>query len=134
MMMVLSGMSTLEQMKDNLSYMKDFHHLDEKELAAVKKVQEIFSNMNLIRCTACRYCVEGCPKQISIPDIFAAMNAKQIHQDWNADYYYEDVYTKNNGKASDCIGCGKCEKSCPQHLPIRALLQNVAAEFEKSAD
>lgn len=131
MMMVLSGMSNLEQMKDNLSYMKDFHPLNEEELAAVKKVQEIFSNMNLIRCTACRYCVEGCPKQIAIPDIFAAMNAKQIHQDWNADYYYNEIYTSPGHRASDCIKCGKCEKICPQHLPVRKLLEDVAAEFEK---
>ena len=131
MMTVLSGMSNLEQMKDNLSYMKDFHPLNEEELVAVKKVQEIFSNMNLIRCTACRYCVEGCPKQISIPDIFATMNVKQIHQDWNADYYYNEIHTSSGHRASDCIKCGKCEKICPQHLPIRKLLEDVAAEFEK---
>ena len=87
--------------------------------------------MNLIPCTACRYCTAGCPKHISIPDLFACLNSKNIHHDWNADYYYGQVYTKNNGKASDCIKCGKCEKACPQHLPIRKLLQDVAKEFEK---
>ena len=91
MMMVLSGMSNMEQMKDNLSYMRDFKPLNETELAAVNKVQEIFHKMNMIPCTACRYCVEGCPKQISIPDLFAIMNIKQLHHDWNADYYYEEV-------------------------------------------
>ena len=82
-------------------------------------------------CTACRYCTAGCPQHISIPDLFAVMNAKQIHRDWNADYYYSEVYTKNGGRASDCIRCGKCEKVCPQHLHIRDLLADVAAEFEK---
>ena len=133
MMMVLSGMSSLEQMKDNLSYMKDFRHLDDKELAAIAKVQQIFRSMNLIPCTACRYCVEGCPKKISIPDVFATMNTKQIYHDWNADYYYNNVHTSPGHRASDCIKCGKCEKACPQHLPIRKLLEDVADEFEKQA-
>ena len=131
MMMVLSGMSDLEQMKDNLSYMRDFKPLNETELAAVKKVQEIFHKMNMIPCTACRYCVEGCPKQISIPDLFAIMNIKQLHHDWNADYYYEEVHTAPGRRASDCLKCGKCEKICPQHLPIRELLEEVAKEFDK---
>ena len=131
MMMVLSGMSDLEQMKDNLSYMRDFKPLNETELAAVNKVQEIFHKMNMIPCTACRYCVEGCPKQISIPDLFAIMNIKQLHRDWNADYYYEEVHTAPGRRASDCLKCGKCEKICPQHLPIRKLLEEIAKEFDK---
>lgn len=131
MMMVLSGMSTIEQMRDNISYMKNFQPLNEQELAAVGKVQEIFRGMNLIPCTACRYCTDGCPQQIRIPDLFAVMNAKQIYHDWNADYYYSEVHTSEGHKASDCIKCGKCEKACPQHLPIRDLLVKVAEQFEK---
>ena len=132
MMMVLSGMSSLEQMQDNLSFMKDFHPLNEEEQAAIEKVQEIFHNKNLIPCTACRYCVEGCPMKIAIPDVFATMNTKQIYHDWNADYYYNNVHTSPGHRASDCIKCGKCEKACPQHLPIRKLLEDVAKEFEKN--
>ena len=132
--MVLSGMSNLEQMEDNLSYMADFKPLNETERAAVSKVCAILRAQHMIPCTACRYCTDGCPMHISLPDLFACLNAKQIYHDWNADYYYEDVYTKQNGKASDCIACGKCERICPQHLPIRQLLRDVAAEFEHRAD
>ena len=132
--MVLSGMSNIGQMEDNLSYMKDFKPLDETEQAAIKKVCEIFRSMHLIPCTACRYCTDGCPKHISIPDLFSCMNAKHFYHDWNANYYYGEVYTKNHGKASDCIKCGKCERACPQHLPIRELLVSVAKEFENGND
>ena len=131
MMMVLSGMSNMEQMQDNISFMKDFKPLNEEEMEAVKKVQQIFKEKDLIPCTACRYCTEGCPKHIAIPDLFAVMNAKMLHHDWNADYYYNQVHTSEGRKASDCIKCGKCEKACPQHLPIRELLVSVAKEFEK---
>lgn len=130
MMMVLSGMSSMEQMNDNLSYMKDFQPLNDAELTAVKKVQEIFRSKNLIPCTACRYCIDGCPKHISIPDLFAIMNTKQIYHDWNADYYYNVVHTAPGRKASDCLKCRKCEKVCPQHLQTRKLLEDVVKEFE----
>ena len=129
--MVLSGMSNLEQMNDNLSYMKDFKPLDEKEMAAVKAVADVFHSKHMIPCTACRYCVDGCPKRISIPDLFACLNAKTVFHDWNADYYYNQVHTVHNGKAGACIRCGKCEKVCLQHLKIRELLKEVPKEFEK---
>lgn len=119
----------LEQMEDNISYMKDFRPLSETEKKAIDRVREIFQSKNLIQCTACRYCTAGCPKQISIPDLFACMNAKKIFHDWNTDYYYNNVHTVNNGKASDCIKCGKCEKACPQHLPIRQQLQRNYCVF-----
>lgn len=130
-LMVLSGMSSMEQMEDNIRFMKDFQPLNEQEMEAVAQVRKIFREMNLIPCTACRYCTPGCPKHISIPDLFACMNAKKQYQNRNADYYYHNVHTSQKGKASDCIKCGKCEKECPQHLPIRDLLEAVAAEFEK---
>ena len=129
-MMVLSGMSNLAQMQDNISYMKNFMPLNETELAAVERVQEIFKSMNLIPCTACHYCTEGCPQHIAIPDLFATMNSKKLYKDWNADYYY-GIHTGPGRRASDCLKCGKCEKACPQNLPIRQLLEDVAKGFEK---
>lgn len=129
-MMVLSGMSNMEQMEDNISYMKDFQPLNSKEIQAIHTVCDLFKSKNLIPCTACRYCVDGCPKRISIPDLFACLNAKKAFNNWNTDYYYHNVYTVHNGKASDCIQCGKCEQACPQHLEIRDLLKDVKEEFE----
>ena len=134
MAMVLSGMSNMEQMQDNLSAMKDFQPLNEIEMAAVQKVCGIFKSLNLIPCTSCRYCVEEseCPKGIRIPDLFAAMNAHEAFHNWNTAFYYSSVITGDgHGKASECIKCGKCEKVCPQHLPIRELLKDVAKTFEE---
>ena len=133
MAMVLSGMSDMAQMQDNLSAMRDFVPLNDKEKEAVRKVCEIFHSLNLIPCTSCRYCVEEsqCSKGIRIPDMFSSMNAHEAFHNWNTAYYYNNVITgEGHGKASECIRCGKCEKVCPQHLPIRKLLKKVAATFE----
>lgn len=129
--MVLSGMSDFAQMEDNLGYMEHFRPLDDREMAAVEQVCGLMRSKNLVPCTSCRYCTAGCPMEISIPDLFACYNAETAFHDWNADYYYNNIHTARNGKASACIHCGKCEEICPQHLPIRKLLEQVAAEFEK---
>ena len=129
-LVVLSGMSSIGQMEDNISFMKDFKPLDGREQAAVAEVKKLFLGMKLIPCTACRYCVAGCPKKIPIPDLLADMNARRAYHDWNAEAAY-DAHTGQGGKASACIKCGKCEKSCPQKLGIRGLLEAVAKEFEK---
>ena len=128
-MMVLSGMSDLSQMEDNLSYMKEPQPLTEEERSDLARVRDILRRQNLIQCTGCRYCTPGCPKHILIPDLFSCLNDQKKYQSWGSGYYY-GVHTKNHGKASDCIGCGKCEAICPQHLPIRTLLKETARVFE----
>lgn len=130
-MMVLSGMGDLEMVEDNTGYMKAFQPLSAQERAAVDKVTQIFRSQNLIPCTACRYCMEACPKGIHIPDLFALLNAKKCFGNWNTDYYYNNIHTAEGTKAKDCLKCGKCEKICPQHLEIRNLLEDVSAEFDK---
>lgn len=130
-MMVLSGMGNMEMVEDNTSYMKDFQPLSAEERAAVDKVTEILRAQNLIPCTACRYCMEECPKGIHIPDLFALLNAKKSFGNWNTDYYYNNIHTTEGTKAKDCLKCGKCERICPQHLEIRKLLEDVSAEFDK---
>ena len=131
--MVLSGMGNMDMMRDNLSYMTDFKPLDEKENEAIGKVCAIFAAKNLVPCTKCRYCVDGCPKKIAIPNLFACLNEKKLWDNWNSGFYYT-IHTKNAGKASDCIGCGACEAICPQKLPIRELLKDVADEFENKPE
>ena len=131
-MMVLSGMSNMEQLQDNVSFMRNFKPLTNEEFKAVYKVAAIFKSKKLISCTSCRYCIDQCPKKISIPDLFACMNAKKIFNDWNSSYYYNEVHAKNRSRASDCIKCGKCEAICPQHLKIRDLLNDVRKEFENN--
>ena len=134
MEVVLSGMSSLEQMKDNVSFMKEFVPFTEEEFEAVEKVAEVFHSHHMIPCTGCHYCVEEnhCPKNIRIPDMFSTYNTKKTFGDWNADYYYNNVLVSDtHAKASACLKCGMCERVCPQHLSIRELLKDVAAEFEK---
>lgn len=130
---VLSGMSSMDQMKDNISSMKNFKPLDKKESAAVAAVQNILKGQDTIPCTGCRYCVNDndCPADILIPDIFSAMNSQNTFGGWNPSFYYENTLTRDNGKASDCLECGLCEEVCPQHLEIRNLLKKAAELFEK---
>ena len=129
--MVLSGMGNMDMIRDNVGFMKEFKPLDDREREAVDQVCAILRSQGLIPCTACRYCTERCPKGIDIPALFACMNRKKVFNNWNSVYYYQNVLTGEGTRASDCLKCGACEEICPQHLKIRDLLGEVAAEFEK---
>ena len=127
---VLSGMSTVEKMEDNLSYMRDFKPLDAKEMAVIGKAQEELAKIEQIPCTACRYCTEGCPMNIPIPDIFAARNLQTL---WGQEERARREYaneTKEKGKASDCIACGQCETACPQQIKVIERLRECAENLE----
>lgn len=128
--MVLSGMSNFEQMEDNTSFMKEFKPLSEEENKIVFNVADFITNSIAIGCTACQYCVEGCPKKIPIPNYFSLYNnQKQFGFKPLHNHYYMNLAEKH-GKASDCIGCKKCEAHCPQHIEIVDRLKDVVAVFE----
>ena len=128
---VLSGMSSVAQMEDNLSYMKDFKPLNEDEQSIIREAQRILGHSSTIPCTACHYCTDGCPKQIPIPDIFAAANLQLGNgQMAQAKEAYAAVAGEGH-RASDCVGCRQCEGACPQHLPITQYLAQCARMLEK---
>ncbi len=132
-MMVLSGMSNVAQLEDNMSFMADFEPLTTDEVAMVHRAADMINGTIAIACTGCSYCTTECPQNIAIPQYFSLYNAEKresVQKDWTTQELYYESLTQNFGKASDCIDCGSCERMCPQHLPIRDLLKDVATHFE----
>ena len=121
---VLSGMSNLEQMDDNLSYMRNFKPLSDAEQQVIAAAQAELTKDDSIKCTACHYCVDGCPMNIAIPEIFAVHNNEQRKASWDHGKQAYAIATHDKGRASECLECGQCEGACPQHLPIIELLKS----------
>ncbi|MBQ8872546.1 MAG: aldo/keto reductase [Clostridia bacterium] len=126
---VLSGMSNIAQLQDNIGYMKDFKPLTCTEYHAINQVRKIMKETPTIGCTTCKYCLEGCPKGIGIPHFFNCLNQLNVYGGDGAFRQYKHHVIKFN-PASHCIGCRKCESVCPQKLPIVELLKTVAKTFE----
>ena len=129
---VLSGMNSMEQVQDNCETFIDFKPLDDAENAVIDEVVRIINANTAVPCTACEYCTHGCPKHIAIPQYFAIYNSlmRTTGSFSSQMVYYNNIALSGHGRASECIGCGKCEKACPQHLPIREHLKSVAGKFE----
>lgn len=127
---VLSGMSNIAQMEDNISYMRDFKPLNEDEQKIIQQAQRIMGNSSAIPCTACHYCTEGCPKNIRIPDIFSAANKWLANGQSEAAKESYAAAVNGAGKASDCIKCKQCERVCPQHIAITDRLEQCAELFD----
>ena len=119
---ILSGMSSIAQMDDNLDTMKDFRPLNEAEADVIRKAQECLNADQAIPCTACHYCTKGCPMGIPIPEIFTVANRRKGSPHFRTVREY-NIVTQGKGRAADCIQCGQCEAECPQHLPIISLLE-----------
>ena len=126
---VLSGMSDVRQMEDNLESIKDIP-LKEKDYELIRLAQEAINADKSIACTACHYCTEGCPMGIPIPEIFNVVNRRKGSPEFRTLREYS-IVTQDKGKAGDCVACGQCEGQCPQHLPIIDLLQKCRQELEK---
>ena len=132
-MVVLSGMSNMAQQLDNTGYMREFIPLNEEELGLMRIAAEIINDKITVPCTGCSYCTVNCPMNIAIPKYFSLYNLdlQEIKEKkWTPQRSYYENLTVDHGKASDCIRCGQCEAMCPQHLPIRRYLEDVAAHFE----
>ena len=130
--MVLSGMSKMEQLMDNISYMKEFVPMNAEETELVHKAAEMIKDSIAIPCTGCSYCIEGCPMQIAIPDLFRVYNKSKRGEitDVEANEEYRQL-TESGGKARECLACGQCQVACPQHLEIINYLKDVAKCMEK---
>ena len=125
---VLSGMSSVEQMEDNLSYMKDFQKLTPEQEKTIEKAREALAKIPIIPCTTCNYCAKVCPQNIGISGSFIAMNYLTLYGDKDAAKHQENWLVNMHGKkpAADCVKCGTCEKACPQHIKIREELEKAA--------
>ena len=124
--LTLSGMSNMEQIIDNVKTFSDEETLSAADEEKLFEICRSFKNKLQVPCTACRYCCDGCPMKISIPDVFRTINTlRRYPDDWRSKNFYAGLVSRS-GKASDCIACGQCESVCPQHLPIIELMKEAA--------
>lgn len=132
---ILSGMSNQEQMQDNLNTFTNFEPLSDKEQETIREVVRKMASMPNIPCTGCRYCVDGCPQNILIPDVFKALSSLRMSgETWRSQSFYQKLVEQGSGKAGTCVACGQCEGVCPQHLPITELMKEAAGKLDTPAE
>jgi predicted aldo/keto reductase-like oxidoreductase len=131
---VLSGMQSVDVVKDNISYMENFKPLTPAEQAVVGKVVNELRNVDAIKCTGCGYCLDNCPQKIRIPSVFEYLNDYRMYKDiaYAKRRYGNSI--QESGKASDCVSCGSCESHCPQKLKIITYLQEAAELLEEKKE
>lgn len=127
---VLSGMSYIAQMEDNLRTMAPFHPLTEAERRVVADATAALNAIPRVPCTGCQYCVKGCPQSINIPGVFSAMNNRLVYNNLEGAKGNYAWATREGRKAADCIKCGQCESVCPQHIQIIDELKKAAEMFK----
>ena len=119
-------------MADNLSTFTSFEPLSDTEKCVLEDVRKAMMNVEQIGCTGCRYCTDGCPSNIAIPDVFRAVNTMKLYgEEFRPKSFYKSLVDQGHGRAADCIACGQCEGVCPQHLPIIELLKDASARLDK---
>ena len=130
-MTILSGMSNEEQMKDDLETFINFEPLNDKDKEVLDEVTKAMAKLPNIQCTSCRYCCDGCPVNISIPDVISALNTLRMYGEQTRPQFFYNNLVERSGKAGDCISCGQCEAVCPQHLPIIDIMKEASERFDK---
>lgn len=126
---VLSGMSTIGQMEDNIAHWRAFEPLTASEQETLVQAQEKLHELIAVPCTACKYCMSGCPMEIHIPGVMECLNRAKLFGDSFGKGYY-GFSTREGGKASDCTACGQCEEACPQMIDIVHQMEVEAEKFE----
>jgi len=128
-MTILSGMSNEEQLYDNLETFLNFEPLTDKDRIVLDEVTKAMAKFPTIQCTSCKYCCDGCPVKISIPDVISALNSLYLYgEEARPKFFYNNLMDRS-GKAGSCIACGQCEAACPQHLPIINIMKEASEKF-----
>lgn len=127
---ILSGMSDLDQVRDNIESFSPFVPLNPKEQIAVLKVSNELKKKTNVMCTGCAYCMP-CPKGVNIPENFTVWNDYGIYENVANSRWAWTQGIGESEKAKNCVSCGLCENACPQELPIRSLLKRVQTEMDE---
>lgn len=130
-MTILSGMSNEEQVEDNLDTFTNFEPMNDKDTEVLNEVTKAMAKFPTIQCTSCKYCCDGCPSKIIIPEVISALNTLRMYGEDNRPQFFYNNLVDRSGRAGDCIACGNCEEVCPQHLPIINIMREASEKFDR---